>query len=101
MNSETNFIGGGLKCDNPECDFVDMSIKVEEYESWLNAPCPKCGSNLLTQGDLDTVKMIIALGKLFYAAQDDDNENDKQVAMQFNFNGTDKVEVSIEEINER
>lgn len=39
---------GGLKCDNPKCDFVDMSIAMENYEAWVNKPCPKCGESLLT-----------------------------------------------------
>jgi len=43
--------GGGLVCDNPECDWEDMSIKVEDYEQYLNAPCPKCGENILTEED--------------------------------------------------
>jgi ssDNA-binding Zn-finger/Zn-ribbon topoisomerase 1 len=37
----------GLKCDNPECDFVDMNIPFEEYESYVNKPCPKCGHPLI------------------------------------------------------
>lgn len=41
----------GLKCDNPNCDWEDMSIKQGEYESWINKPCPKCGENVLTQDD--------------------------------------------------
>lgn len=46
---------GGLKCDNPSCDFVDESIKREDYEQWVNAPCPKCGENLLTEEDYNNV----------------------------------------------
>jgi len=43
----------GIKCDNPDCDFVDDSVTWDDYDKtvseWLNRPCPKCGTNLLTQ----------------------------------------------------
>ena len=45
----------GLKCDNPECDFVDLTIPRADYESSIGKPCPKCGESLLTQEDYDTL----------------------------------------------
>ena len=45
---------GGIKCDNPSCDFRDESIPVEDYKNWLNKPCPICGSNLLTKNFTNT-----------------------------------------------
>lgn len=49
----------GIKCDNPFCDFRDDTVEFEEYPGWLNRPCPLCGSNLLTQADLDaTVRLL-------------------------------------------
>ncbi len=45
----------GIKCDEPDCDFVNMDIKVENYEDWVNVPCPKCSANLLTYADYKTV----------------------------------------------
>jgi hypothetical protein len=50
--------GGGLKCDNPDCDWIDMSIPMKDYKKWINAPCPKCGSNLLTKQDYKMVKVL-------------------------------------------
>lgn len=41
----------GIKCDNSTCGFKDDTVKFEEYEQWLNKPCPKCGANLLTEED--------------------------------------------------
>lgn len=53
MNIEqTN--NSGIKCDNPNCDFVDTETPDAEIAQWLGVPCPKCGENLLTQEDLDT-----------------------------------------------
>ena len=51
MKKNIEVYGGGLKCDNPECDYVNMDIPRNEYEKWVNKPCPKCGENLLTEED--------------------------------------------------
>ncbi len=48
----------GLKCDNPDCDFCDLSIPFEQYEQYVNYPCPKCGQPLLTP---QAYKMCLAL----------------------------------------
>lgn len=53
----------GIKCDNPECDYKDMSVKYEDYHEWLNRPCPKCGWNLLTQADYDTTNLLMKISK--------------------------------------
>lgn len=46
-------VDSGLKCDAPNCDWKDESISFDDFEKWLDAPCPKCGSNLLTEEDLN------------------------------------------------
>lgn len=43
----------GLKCDNPSCDWENPTIQVNDYPEWLNASCPKCGENVLTEEDLN------------------------------------------------
>lgn len=48
----------GLKCDNPECDFVDLEIPFSEYESYVNKPCPKCGQPLLTEEDYGSAMLV-------------------------------------------
>lgn len=55
----------GIQCDNEECDFIDKSVKMEEYDEWLNKPCPKCGDNLLTEEDYNTVKDLTSLVSMF------------------------------------
>jgi hypothetical protein len=50
----------GLKCDAAGCDYRDDAIRMDQYESYLNAPCPKCGASLLTPEDLLALKLIIA-----------------------------------------
>ena len=51
----------GIKCDNFNCYYEDNTVKVDEYENYLNKPCPLCGCNLLTEADLKSVKVMIAL----------------------------------------
>jgi len=55
----------GLKCDNPTCDYHDDTILREEYERYINFPCPKCGSILLTQADYDAVIFLEKIEKTF------------------------------------
>lgn len=50
----------GLKCDN--CDWNDSTITFENYKEYLNKPCPKCGTNLLTEEDFknaETLRLIL------------------------------------------
>ena len=54
----------GLKCDNPDCDFVDMSIEYEDYKNWVNKPCPKCGAILLTKFDYEICKQAKMFAKV-------------------------------------
>jgi len=49
---------GGLQCDNPACDWTDPTVQVKDYKNWLNAPCPKCGENVLTEEDLDNALFL-------------------------------------------
>ncbi len=48
----------GLKCDNTVCDWKDQTVLIEDYQEWLNKPCPKCGENVLTQTDYENAKKI-------------------------------------------
>jgi len=48
----------GLKCDNPNCDWENESVKMEDYKEWLNKPCPKCGQNVLTEEDYNNAQML-------------------------------------------
>lgn len=49
----------GLKCDNSDGDYIDMSIPYEEYVSYVGIKCPKCGCVLLTAADFNLVKKSI------------------------------------------
>lgn len=92
---------GGIKCDNPNCDFNDMTVKVDDYESWLNKPCPKCGENLLTENDykntLFLLKMVEVANEIF---PERDDEEDATMTINMNGTGEMKVEIKGSEMNE-
>lgn len=48
----------GIKCDNEECGYIDNTVGRDNYPEYVNKPCPKCGSILLTQADYETVVQL-------------------------------------------
>jgi len=49
----------GIKCDNPECNWKDDTVKQEEYPQYVNKPCPCCGENLMTEECFKEVQKAI------------------------------------------
>lgn len=90
----------GLKCDNPDCDYVDMEIPFEDYPNWINAPCPKCGSNLLTQQDYDATVFLFEKAKMFKEISEPIDPNIPLVKMKAHFNGSGHVDFEICPLNE-
>jgi len=41
----------GVQCDNPKCDWADLTITVSQGFGFIDKPCPKCGENLLLKED--------------------------------------------------
>lgn len=78
----------GIKCDNPKCDFNDMSVKVEDYLKWLNKPCPRCGENLLTQEDFDNTMMLLSFVSSMNEILPKREENAPIVTASIEMNGT-------------
>lgn len=50
-----------VKCDNPNCDYINKNVAIEDFHDWVNKPCPNCGSNLLTNRDYTTLKRLLFL----------------------------------------
>lgn len=89
-------VGGGIKCDNVNCDFVDETVLISDYKEWLNKPCPKCGCNLLTQEDYDAVMLIMDICNEIpeeYNVSGDENDVHK---ITFNFDGSGNPDMTIE-----
>lgn len=51
----------GLKCDNPDCNWEDPSIQLNEYPDWVGKGCPLCGEVVLTNEAWQTVQKIICI----------------------------------------
>lgn len=93
---------GGLKCDNPDCNYRDDSIKLEQYEDYINEPCPVCGSPLLTQEDYDQVQNILSLVAFVNTLPPiPEGEEEGKSKVSFEFNGTGKVRVSVEDYKDQ
>lgn len=80
----------GIECDNTECDYEDPTANLEDYENWLNKPCPLCGSNLLTEDDMDAIRLIMSLVSMSNAFVDtlSEEEKAKTVSFRFEMDGT-------------
>ena len=91
----TKVMISGIKCDNPECDFRDDSVKYEDYPNWLNKPCPKCGQNLLTKEDYKVCRFLVYLAKLSNIYNKFPfSGKEKKAKIKFELNGTGNVDIS-------
>lgn len=52
----------GLKCDC--CDYRDDEVRFEDYEKYINYPCPKCREPLLTKEDYQKCLRLNLMNKL-------------------------------------
>ncbi len=84
----------GIQCDNKACDYQDLEAEFEP-DKYLNAPCPKCGSNLFTQLDYDAMakhkQLVELLNQAFSFVQID--ENTPYLTTEIKMNGTGKAEI--------
>lgn len=90
----------GLKCDNNPCGYRDDTISVEEYESYINAPCPECGAPLLTQADYDQVQLILSAVEMVNALPKATSDSEGTAAVSFEMNGTGSVDIKVNESDE-
>ena len=77
MEQRVEQIEGGLQCDNLGCNWKDTNIKVSEYEDYLNAPCPKCGENILTEEDYFNAMKFISIVEFVNSLSDKELEDMK------------------------
>jgi hypothetical protein len=81
----------GIKCDNINCDYEDDSVSVDDYENYLNKPCPICGENLLTQADYDTVKSFLQAEHILSGIEL--KEDEPQLQCNVSMNGTGEIKL--------
>lgn len=87
---------GGLQCDNPKCNYNNMDIKVEDYEQWLNKPCPKCGDNLLTEEDYRNTLFLIKMVEVANSIYPKREDSEEVATMTVKMNGSGDMKVDIE-----
>ena len=83
----------GIKCDH--CDYSDMEVEAVDYPDWLNRPCPKCGENLLTEADYQTVLYMTEVARLVNSLSVDapveKTQGKGNLKVTFDLNGTGKA----------
>lgn len=65
----------GLKCDNPNCDWNDMSVPFDDYVSHVNAPCPECGENILKEEEYQKLLQMKNAVNALNAMSEEDIQN--------------------------
>lgn len=86
----------GIKCDNHNCDYNDMTVRVENYDKWLNKPCPKCGENLLTDKDYESIKILMSLTENINNIFPKRKEEEQTYEASIDMDGTGKMEMKID-----
>lgn len=88
----------GIKCDNPKCDFKDMTVQYKDFKKWLNKPCPKCGANLLTTADYNTTRIMVWIVRLINKILPAEPANSSKIITgHVEMDGTGKADIKIEE----
>lgn len=88
---------GGIKCDNPKCDYRNDKIELEDYEKWVNKPCPKCGENLFTKIDLENTMRLVNITKMINNILPKSEDNEETSTMTVEMNSTGEMKFSIKE----
>lgn len=95
MNDTITIEVSGLKCDAPNCDYYDHEAKYENYEKYVNKPCPKCGANLLTEADMRTCKLMEAAAAVVNATTTVPDGSRNTIRTRMHMNGSGKIRPEI------
>lgn len=91
MKDAITLTANGIKCDH--CDYRDASVLLEDIGEWVDKPCPKCGSNLLTKADYDSVVQIQELVGMLNVLTPMVEDDDEYSTIGLEMNGTGSVKV--------
>ena len=75
--------------------------KVEDYDKWLNRPCPKCGENLLTDDDYRNVQFLLAMEKIANEIYPKIEDDESIVKATIDMNGTGNINIAIDDNNKK
>ena len=87
----------GLECD--KCDWKDESIPLDDFEKWLDKPCPKCGAVVLTHEQLGQLNMMIEIADVLNQLDMDIDPNDPMMDMNIKIDGSANIKLNIQENN--
>lgn len=96
MKSTLNI--NGIKCDS--CDYKDINVHMEDYDQWLNRPCPVCGNNLLTEPDYELVQQLTLLVETQNRNMPVNNTNEPILTATLEMNGSGSLTVENLELKE-
>lgn len=85
----------GIKCDS--CDYNNEDVLVEEYDQWLNKPCPECGVNLLTEADYNNVKVLMNLASVMNGIFPSPKEDEEIITGSIEMNGTGEMNIKLKD----
>ena len=81
----------GVKCDNPKCDWKDMTVPYDDYPSYIGKPCPACGWDLMSKqeycGLIAFYRLVLRVDEFATQADELATKAD-ELAVQFDFEGT-------------
>lgn len=83
----------GLKCDTPTCDYHDPAIRLEDYEAYIDTPCPKCGASLLTRADYDQVQQLLSIMAMVNSMPATSEPGEETTSIELDLNGTGDVSI--------
>lgn len=81
----------GIQCDNKQCDYKDETVEFKDYGAWLNKPCPKCGANLFTEDDLNSLTMLVNVANILNQVVPEVPDNTPKATMAVEMNGTGEI----------
>jgi len=76
----------GIKCDY--CKYKNSNVHMNDYDKWLNKPCPTCSNNLLTQLDYEMVKQLVSLIGIQNSDITVNNADEPMITVTFDMNGS-------------
>ncbi len=90
------FNAQGIKCDNPKCGWRDVDAAFD-MDKFHNAPCPKCGENLLTDADYASLKFMMDMATVVNK-HTKPKPDEVRLALEIKMDGTGQIKLGDVEI---
>jgi len=87
----------GLQCD--ECGWEDKTIPLDDFDKWLDKPCPSCGATVITHEQLGHLIMMVEIADVMNQLDIPIDPNDPMVEMNVKIKDTNDIELEIKDID--